>query len=187
MLNRIFTITLFLAFFASMTSLSAQDSSPNREVGLQFNGLNFDGFNGFSLFYKKQKSENVYRRIRFFYGNLNVEAINDISAVSFSSGIAIGREKRKALDAKLAFYQGPEFSAALGVTTQNWDNTSINVSGRFGWILGLQHSFNERWAINLETIPGVGIGVNSITDSDPRFTFNAGISNSVSLGLVRKF
>ena len=180
-------IALLLAVFSS-TQLSAQTANPPREVGLQFSSLNFDGGSGFSAFFKKQKKENVYRRIRFFTGNLLFGSIDKDFTFNLSAGIAIGREKRKALDSKLMFYSGPEFSIQAGLYTFTEDDVHVVLSPAFGWVLGLQHSFNDRWAVNLETIPGVGINIDSYGDGGPGvFTFGANFNNAVSLGLVRKF
>lgn len=185
---QIFTRIILFAFVLSAPVLGAQNASPHREVGLQFSGINFNGNNNISAFYKKQKSEQVYRRLRFFYGNLNAQTSEDQYYFSMSAGIAIGREKRKTLDSKLEFYQGPEFGASLGVSALIDSNTDISLGGRFGWVLGLQHSFNERWAINLETIPSVGVNVITATARDvTRLDLNATASNSVSIGMVRKF
>ncbi len=180
------TITIFLAVFFSF-SLSAQDAKPRREVGLQFNSFDFDGGSGFSAFFKKQKKENVYRRIRFFSGGLSFRSTEEINFFNFSAGIAIGREKRKALDSKLEFYQGPEFAINLGVASVGEDDLNLTIAPAFGWVLGLQHSFNERWAVNVETIPRASIGFDTVSNADGELAFNAGFSNAVSIGLVRKF
>lgn len=180
-------IALLLAFL-TISNLSAQEANPPREVGLEFNSLDFDGGSSFSAFFKKQKKENVYRRIRFFTGNLHFGTIDEDFTFNLSAGIAIGREKRKALDAKLMFYQGPEFSIRAGLATFTDDDVHIFLTPAFGWVLGLQHSFNDRWAVNLETIPGVGINVDTYGEGGPSVaTFGANFNNSVSLGLVRKF
>ena len=179
---------IVLAVFTT-SALSAQDGNPPREVGIQFSSLDFDGGGGFSAFFKKQKKENVYRRIRFFYGNISVGEQREEFQFDVSTGIAIGREKRKMLDSKLEFYQGPEFALRLDVSSFLETQSQISVTPSFGWVLGLQHSFNERWAVNLETIPGASISFYANTnDEDSRsLNFNAGLKNAVLIGLVRKF
>lgn len=184
-----FFFALLAACLGSITPAIAQTTaSPGkREVGLQFDRLDFTDSPSFSALYKKQIKPDVYRRLRFFYGNLNTDFSDDNSAVSFSGGIAIGREKRKALDDKLFFYQGPEISGLIGLSTVNWDNIATVVGGRFAWVLGLQHYFNERWAINLEALPGIGVtAANSATNAHS-FSLTARGSNSVSVGLMRVF
>ena len=107
-----------------------------------------------------------------------------------NAGIAIGREKRKTLDSKLDFYQGPEVSAQLGLATLGEDNANVLISAGFGWVLGLQHSFNERWAVNLETIPGLSLVGDFYGEDSSGLSsvgFNARFNNFVSIGLVRKF
>ncbi len=179
-------LVVFSTLFAS-GSLLAQDTKPKREVGLQFSSFDFDGGSGFSAFFKKQKKENVYRRIRLFSGGLSFRSTEETNFFDFSAGIAIGREKRKSLDAKLEFYQGPEFAVNLGVASLDDDNLRLRIAPAFGWVLGLQHSFNERWAVNVETIPSASIAFDSFSNADGELAFNAGFSNAVSIGLVRKF
>ncbi len=186
-----FIFALSLGFICSHAV--AQDASPRREIGLQFNNVNFSGTGAFSGFYKKEKKENVYRRYRFLYGNFNTQFLlgNDISgdffrSTSIGAGFAIGSEKRKALDEKLMFYQGPEFALTAGTFSRN-NHTSLAATARFGWVLGLQHSFNDRWAINLESIPGVGINLTESSRHDYETSVQGGFSNTFSIGLVRKF
>jgi opacity protein-like surface antigen len=183
----ILTLSALLAIFS--TALSAQDAAkPRREVGLQFNNIDFDG-GTFSAFYKKQKKENVYRRVQFVAGALSLGILEEDFIFNFSAGIGIGREKRKPLDAKLECYQGPQFGLNFALyTTGDDDATGFLVRPSFGWVLGLQHSFNDRWAVNIETIPSVSIAANTTGDDRTEgLFFGAGFSNSVSLGLVRKF
>ncbi len=185
-----FLCSLFIAFLTfSFSNLYGQSSAKKREVGVQFSGLNFDGNNSFGGFYKKQLSENKYRRIRFFTGNLSADVINEEFLFSLSVGAAIGREKRRSLDDRLEFYSGPEISFSVGVQTRTDldDATSFSLSPRFGYVFGLQHSFNERWAINLETIPGIRVGVLLLPGDNQNFSLDAVANNAVSLGLVRKF
>lgn len=176
-----------LAFFTT-SSLSAQSDRPHREVGLQFSSFDFDGGGGFSAFYKKQKKENVYRRIRLLFGNISVGATEEDFTFNFVAGVNIGREKRKSLDSKLEFYQGPEFSLRLAIASVIDDDVRALLTPGFGWVFGLQHSLNERWAVNLETVPSLAISTNINGDAGPdALAIDARVSNTVSLGLVRKF
>jgi|GEM_PF-718321 len=184
-----FALSFLVVFSTIFTSgsLLAQDTKPKREVGLQFNSFDFDGGSGFSAFFKKQKKENVYRRIRLFSGGLSFRSTEETNFFDFSAGIAIGREKRKSLDAKLEFYQGPEFAINLAVGSLNDDDLGLTIAPAFGWVLGLQHSFNERWAVNVETIPRASVAFDNFSNADGEIAFNAGFNNAVSIGLVRKF
>ena len=185
-------IKLVYVLFFTLTTLSfsllhAQSAGKKREVGIQLDGINFAGFNNFSGFYKKQLSENKYRRIRFFSGNLFTGIVGeDDFRFNFAVGAAIGREKRRALDTRLEFFSGPEFFFNLGFQSLA-DNNSFSLFPGVGYVLGLQHSFNERWAINIETIPSVGVGVVLLPGDNDQLNLNANITNSVALGVVRKF
>lgn len=180
--------TLALCMFLN-SSLQAQSGKPKREVGLQFSSLNFnDG--AFGGFFKKELSAGTYRRIRFASGNIDLALREEVTDFRFNLAFAIGREKRKALDSKLDFYQGPEFSFNFATATRGDDDMVTQITPSFGWVLGLQHSFNERWAINIETIPGVYVSadINNATGADSEgLYFGVGGSNFVNLGIVRKF
>ena len=180
--------TIFIAIaILSFSSLQAQSAGKKREVGVQLNGINFGGFNSFSGFYKKQLNENKYRRVRFFSGNLFTGVVGeDDFRFNLNLGAAIGREKRRALDTRLDFFCGPEFAFSVGFQSIN-DDTAFSLFPSFGYVLGLQHSFNERWAINIETIPSIGVGVVLLPGDNDQLTLDAGITNSVALGVVRKF
>lgn len=182
-----FSFFLFAAFLLSLPA-SAQNAKPPREVGLQFSSLDLNG-GGFSAFYKKSKKENVYRRIRFFSGTLSAGSVSEEFNFLLAAGIAIGREKRTALDSKLQFYHGPEFAVEASISAISESDAHVFIRPGFGWVLGLQHSFNDRWAVNLETIPRASLTIDAFADGNgvDVFQFNAGISNAVSLGLVRKF
>ncbi|MCY7329740.1 MAG: hypothetical protein LH618_14400, partial [Saprospiraceae bacterium] len=124
-------------FTASFSNLHAQTDGKKREVGVQFSGFNFDGFTAFNALYRKQKSENVYRRIRATFGNISLLTAGE-GIVSFNAGLAIGREKRRTLDRKLEFYRGPEFSASLGLLAGEVLNELATINLGFGYVLGLQ-------------------------------------------------
>ncbi len=172
----------------SYSSLHAQETGKKHEIGILVSGLDFNGSNSFNVLYRKQKSENVYRRIRATFGNLGLETENENTIFNFSAGLSIGREKRKTLDRKLEFYRGPEFGLGLGILAGDVEDNRVNASLRFGYVFGLQHSFSEFWAINLETIPSLSVNLNvgDFSEND-RFGVRAAGSSAVSLGIVRKF
>ncbi len=173
---------------ASFSNLHAQTEGKKREVGIQFSGINFDGFTSFAGLYRKQKSGNVYRRIRASFGNITFISSGDDNDFNFSAGVAIGREKRKMLDRKLEFYQGPEFSFSLGLQTGTDQDGQVSVGAGFGYVIGLQHSFSDLWAIHLETIPSIGVNFLAGGDIDDAVVaLGAGFSGNVLLGVVRKF
>lgn len=178
----IVTFGLSLLFF---TSLSAQ-SDAKREVGLQFSGINFSGFNSFGAFYKKQISENKYRRIRFFTGRASTFIADDVTTVTLFLAGAIGREKRRSLGERLELYTGPEFSGAVGYQKPA-EGSIFTVTGGAGFVLGLQHSFGELWAIQIETVPTLRVGMAWLNGDYVQTTLDADISNSVAFGVVRKF
>lgn len=164
----------------------AQTNEKSREVGLQFSNLDLGGNNSFSAFYKKQIKENTYRRFRATAGSAGfITSDGDIDQFSIGLSLAAGREKRKQLDRKLSFYRGFEIQGSTNYQTINGTDF-IGLGLRGGLVFGLQHQFNEFWAINLETIPGLGVNLNG-TDGNWRSSVNAGFSNQVSIGILRRF
>jgi Skp family chaperone for outer membrane proteins len=100
----------------------------------------------------------------------------------------------KALDEKLWFYSGPQWTlnTFLQVATNNRQTTSntYNLNTGIGYILGLQHNLNDRWAINLETIPSFSVSYqwdNRTGSESETFSANAFLSNAVRVGIVRRF
>jgi hypothetical protein len=183
MVKHYIIITLFLLI---ATVVSAQSSSTPKEVGFQISSISPEFPSTFSAFYKKQKSENVYRRVRFVSGRLSFFTLDDDRTdFDFFAGIAIGKEKRRSLDRKLIFYRGPEYNFNLSANSVIGGGT-VGFGLGFGYVFGLQHNFNEFWSVNMETIPGVGVNL-SFAEEDANFLFNSGLSNLVSLGLVRRF
>jgi hypothetical protein len=181
--------TLVLCLFLN-NSLQAQSGKAKREVGLQFSSLNFNG-GSFGAFLKKEKKENVYRRVSFASGNIQLNLVEEETQFNFNAGIAIGEERRKQLDEKLLFFQGPEFSLNVGLfTTEDDDATAVTITPGFGWVFGLQHSFNKLWAINIETVPAVAISGNfygaEISDAEG-LSLGIRASSRVNFGIVRKF
>lgn len=193
--------TLSLFFLFLVTLLTAQSNSTPKEVGLQLRGINFNGFTSFSAFYKKQKAENVFTRYRFIFGNIGFQVIEEAKdRFDFSAGLAIGREKRRSIGQKLIFYRGPEFSFNINAASNEFLQTVqfgnqppidirrsyFGVGVGFGYVVGLQHNFNDLWAINAETIPSVNVSA-LLSNPSNSGSINAGLSNGVSLGIVRRF
>jgi hypothetical protein len=183
---KLFTALYCCLFIVGLNTLCAQQTSPRREVGLQISSINFDGLNTFSAIYKKEIKENLYRRIDFTGSFLSAFAQEQFT-LGFNGGLSIGREKRRSLDDKLIFYQGPQVGVSFGLSTNNSPRTDVMVGLIWQWFLGLQHSFNARWAVNMEITPGVAMNLNFPDEGDALVSVSGNISNRVRLGVVRKF
>lgn len=176
------------------SSLYAQDA-PSREVGLR--ASNFDSF---GLIYKKQLSENTYRRYRLAFGNLSANFVQRATQIGFSVGGAIGKEKRRPLSDKLQFVYGTELLVGVslnsstsgsltvdngsgGVTTITGSNLLVVApSVGIGFVLGAQYNFNPRWYISAELIPS--ITASGVFGNDtPLYSVQAGF-NSSSAGIT---
>ncbi|MEO6757986.1 MAG: hypothetical protein ABIO24_00925, partial [Saprospiraceae bacterium] len=68
------------------------------------------------------------------------------------------------------------------------DDERVFVNAGFGYVLGVQHSFSELWAIHLETVPRISANLSAgdLTENDS-FGIGASFSSAVALGIVRKF
>lgn len=188
----------FIFFALILTSLFAQaQDAPKREIGLRTTPADLTNL---GFIYKKQVTENTYRRYRLAVGSLSVNVINSNTQASFSAGGAIGKEKRRPLDDRLKFIYGTEFignisavSVSGGTTTidnGNGSTTTISGSSRtlitpsigIGFVLGAQYDLSPKWYVNAEIIP-------SITANG---TFGSGVSiyglqanfNSSSVGIT---
>lgn len=179
----------------STFSVQAQDI-PRREIGLRTSPADLTNV---GFIYKKQLSENTYRRYRLAIGNLGVGTTgNEDVQVNFGVSTAIGREKRKPLDDRLKFVYGPEFVGSLnivstggGTTTINNGNGTITVDGSgvivapsigLGYVLGAQYDINPKWYISAEIIPTVSLyGI--FGEGASVFGLQAGF-NSSSVGIT---
>ncbi len=157
------------ALFVSLSAAFSQDV-PTREIGLRTNGFNDLGF-----VYKKQKSENVYKRYRLAFGNLGLGIVNGSSLVNFSVGGAIGKEKRKSINDRFQVVYGTEFIPRLSILHSSAGTANINdgtvgevsVTGSnltllstslgLGFVLGAQYNISPKWYISAEIVATVSL------------------------------
>lgn len=179
---------LFTLLLAGSTAVvSAQTaSSPNRELGVRFQGINLGGSNEFSLVYKKQKAENRYRRWRATFANLSLAvADEDNTNIGLGVGFQTGIEKRKPLADKFTFNHGWEYGPNLVLLTDG-ESTYLQIGGNIGYVLGVQYQPNNRFFLNLETIPGLGFSLASEED-ETLFASNLGFQSVAALTLGWSF
>ena len=188
--NWILLIALLLLTF----QLHAQDGS-SREIGLRATNLN-----SFGLIYKKQLSENTYRRYRLAFGTLSANFINSSTIVGFSVGGAIGKEKRRPLSDKLQAVYGTELITSIGLNSSSTGNLTIdNGNGNtatytgnsivvvtpsvgIGFVIGAQYSINPKWYVSAELIPSIAVS-GSFGSGASIYSLQAGF-NSSSAGLT---
>ncbi|PQA60638.1 hypothetical protein [Siphonobacter curvatus] len=157
------------ALFVSLSAAFSQDV-PTREIGLRTNGFNDLGF-----VYKKQKSENVYKRYRLAFGNLGLGIVNGSSLVNLSVGGAIGKEKRKSINDRFQVVYGTEFIPRLTVSHSPGGNVSVddgtfgkititgsgnlllNTSLGIGFMIGAQYNISPKWYVSAEVVPTVSL------------------------------
>ena len=176
----------FLLVLACLQTSIAQEKKYDKEVGIQISSLNLnDGFNGI---YKRSMSASSYLRFRAYTVNTKLVSINGADDFTFCLGLAVGKEKRKVMDDRLMFFYGPEFGLGFGYATTEGGELTLQFSPRFGWVVGLQHSFNDKWALNIETIPSVSLSIiDAPEDFNDRILFDIRGASSVAIGMVRKF
>jgi hypothetical protein len=178
------TLLAALAFLV-IFGLSAQTQPARFEIGLQFNGLNFSGTQ-FASVVKIQKSENVYRRIRFVFGQINALINRGSDRFIFDATISFGKEKRKYVRKKTMLYHGLNYHLGIDFTTVNELKPFVRIQPGLGYILGIQHDFNEYFAINLEIIPDAYASF-STQSGFHNFNAGAGFSSAPNLGLMYRF
>ena len=196
MFTHTFKITFCLIFFTFLISgIHAQEFVGHKEVGLGFTSLNLTGSSSFSAFYKKERKMNEFFRLNFFTGNLDaLFRKGNQNRVSTLLGIGFGKEKRRQFDEKLWYYFGPQCSTTIqtGFSSIPSDNEFLNVILGLGYVFGLQHQFNNFWAMNIEIQPGIYGTLNStfVKKGPDSYSFSTGINNfnnSVRLNILRRF
>jgi len=181
------TLCFTVALFCTTSLLGQEQKQSHGEVGFNFGSLNLTNIN-FSGFWKKKTGEDRYRRLRVLSGNLSAGLVDEEFDADFFLGVAVGREKRRNLDDRLQFYRGIEFIGNVSFRDRGEIDTQLGIQPGLGFVIGLQHSLNDRWAVNVETIPSIGLnfGIN-LEEDGGKLLVQGGITNFFSLGLVRKF
>lgn len=182
---RILSLVFFL--ITANTTAFAQTSRGPEEIGLRLSS-----FENFDFIYKKELSQEVYRRVRFLTTNLQFVTANERALVNFNVGAAIGKEKRVRLAEKLKFHHGLEPGVIIGLSNFQDNNftgrTNVSINPFLGYVLGFQLAVSDRFVLGIETIPSVGVGLNVIQGEGSSFRFNAGFnSNAIALTGVYRF
>ncbi|GAB2527489.1 hypothetical protein [Spirosoma aerophilum] len=190
---KLFSTSLVAALLLCV-HVQAQDA-PTREIGLRTSDLSSVG-----LVYKKQVSENTYRRYRLAFGSLSGTFVSSNSLIGFSVGGAMGKEKRRSLSDKLQFVYGTELIASVNLNSTNtgkltidnglggtttYTGSSILVvtpSVGVGFVLGAQYNFNPRWYLSAELIPSITVS-GAFGGETSIYNFQAGF-NSSSAGIT---
>jgi hypothetical protein len=178
---KIFFATLITSTFLFTASGYAQV----REVGLRTNG-----FSDLGMIYKRQISENTYRRYRAAVGNLSANVEGSSTLFSLYAGGAYGKEKRRGLTEKLQAVYGTEIIATMSVTSGSIASTTSPgarynvVSPTIGvaLVLGAQYNFSPRWYVSTELLPSLTVG-GLFTEGTSRYSVNAGF-NSSNVGIT---
>lgn len=155
-MKNVFLLCLLLAGCLNHAYAQTEPAVPTRELGVRFDGINLGGDNSFSLVFKKQKSENKYRRWRAVFGNIIVEDRFSGRNALIGLGLTYGVENRRSLGDRLTFNHGFEFGTSLAA--RSYQNVSSwNFAASAGYVLGVQYDLNKRFFVNLETIPGLAV------------------------------
>ncbi len=172
---------LLLAFFMTNANAQTTDQNFKKEIGIRMNGLS-----DFDFIFKKQKAENKYRRMRLISANFSIPDFEDFTS-SFGLGVTYGKEKRKPLNDNLSLINGWELIGRFGVNMSEED-LSFTFTPGIGYVLGFQYEINNKFIVNLETIPTLTTTINYAADelsiSNLKFGFN---SNNIALGIMYKF
>lgn len=178
----VFTLVIFLP------TISAQEvNDQQHELGLSFYGIDFNGFNPFSVIYKKKIADSKFRRISGTFGGFNFQNSNRLLFFSINAGVSVGIEKRKLLGRKTSFYRGPQFSVGTSFSKVEGFESTWGIFPRIGYILGLQHDFNDYWAVNLEVVPSGQLSLNRFSGQDVEFSSSGNFSSNAALSIVYKF
>ncbi|MEM6644561.1 MAG: hypothetical protein AAF616_16400 [Bacteroidota bacterium] len=140
------------------------------------------GVDNFDFIYKKEKAPNKYSRIRLGFANISFASVADDNVANVALGIALGSEKRKAINEKLNFYQGPEPFANISLSVVGDDDGIFSAQAGLGYVLGFQYNFSDEFYVSAETIPSLGLNFTSGEFTDPTIGIFAGFnSNAVAV------
>lgn len=171
-------------------------NSQTHEIGLRGNGLeNFD------LFYKKQRHENRFLRVRF--GSLQLNYQEDSRSIDSQIGLgaAVGFERRHRLDERLQFFHGfePQISLDFARSSITSPNAARHLHtdrvGLFlGYVVGFKFSLTPDIYLAAETIPSVGglvqrvRGDSGTPDNRVRLDLRAGVnSGATAISIMYRF
>lgn len=177
MMKNVFKIALTLSILTiGSNSLFAQEQ--NHEIGIRL-----EGFNSFDFIYKKQKDQNKFIRYRLFSTDVRYRKLEESSNFSFSSGFAIGKEKRKEITDRLYFIHGIEPSLFFSINNSE-DEVQTSVRPSIGYVLGFQYTFNSFY-INVESIPAIS---GTFRTEQEGLEINAGFrSSGVAMTIAYQF
>lgn len=156
-------LLLAITLVSVITALQAQTS---REIGLRLWGLN-----DFDFIYKKQLTDNTFRRIRVAVAEVGFGITDEVNNYNIRTGVAWGKENRRPVAEDLLWVHGwePRISVGFemfsyrdeGVPGGDSDNWTLNVNPGIGYILGFQYNVSERFYVSLESIPSFGLNFTS--------------------------
>lgn len=152
-------MTLSALFFS--INLHAQTEN-SREIGLRLWGLN-----DFDFIYKKQLTENSFRRIRVALAEIGFSITDEVNSYNLQTGIAWGKEKRQSIAEDLLWVHGwePRVNLRFNLTSyrdddippQDSNDWELGITPGIGYILGFQYNVSDRFYVSLESIPSFGL------------------------------
>lgn len=186
---RSFRSLLFTSVFGLLLNFASNAQTPDmsREVGLRFPGSNLNAFlnSGPQFVYKKQKTENKYRRLRISGGGFGLADLSPVS-LQFTTSAAIGKEIRHPLSDRFNFVHGLELQGDIGLSVKG-NNSNLSLGLGFGVPLGFQYNLEKPWGFFVETIPAVrGYIYNNAGGSRGGVNLSGNLLN-LGLGVVHRF
>ena len=165
-MNRIFTLTTLIAFFfAQNFSVHAQGNTdsklytkPSVTLGKEM-GVRVDMKGDLGFTYLKHKNENQAFRFRTVSTGLTLPnvAYSNFSFVRGNLALGVGGAfaflKKKKLDDKFTYYHGWEPFLGSYLTINHF-----GVYIGIGHTFGLTYDLSEKFNLNMEFVPNVGLG-----------------------------
>jgi hypothetical protein len=179
---------LLLAMLA-LLFLKAKAQTPeshSHEAGLQLYGIDFGGFNSFAGIYKKKLPSGKFRRFSAGFSSITYQQDN-LHDFGLSFNASLGTEKRKAVGKRTMLCLGPEFSLGTSFGKREKTKASFAFQPSFSYIIGLQYSFSEFWALNMEAGPGIGFSFLRFSSGFEFYRANFHFSSNVALTIVHTF
>jgi len=154
-------------------------------------GIRIGGSGGYSFVYKKEQSENKYKRMRLNAGKIDFSKLNDVHAYSLLASMSVGTEKRISLTNDFYIYHGWEPGLTFGFSGDS-KLRSIRINPFVGYIIGFMYDLNGKFFIGIETLPNMYINtnINLIEGDTANTSLSAGLdfnSNLLALSLAYRF
>ncbi|MCI1267098.1 MAG: hypothetical protein LKG19_11040 [Saprospiraceae bacterium] len=181
-----YKLIIILGMLTFLNNPTGFCQSLSKEVGIRIGG-----YGGYSFVFKKEQSENKFRRVRINAGKIDFKKNNNIQSYNLLASVTMGIEKRASLTNNFYIFHGWEPGLTFGFSGDK-ELKSIQINPFVGYVFGFMYNLNDKFIIGIETLPNIYIntsinpvqGEKADTNLSAGFDFN---SNLIALNLAYRF